>query len=192
MIPWCESCEQGLFQLVQTKTWQSPHTNTAILSIMTSMQIRSTESNCFWWIKIQSRNCKLLAAIYKRRDRITVSKKSADFTDFWTPIRCVQCLKLKRYMHCTACHQITRHMHWYQCMCHYLMTYISLLDDTQCVYLIRIPEPMIYIYTDFPLIWDLKVVHYYNQKQSSCKKSVQPWKICEIQSGSQEMAVIVG
>jgi len=32
----------------------------------------------------------LLAALYKRRDTIIVSKKSADFTDFWTPIRCVQ------------------------------------------------------------------------------------------------------
>jgi len=34
-----------------------------------------------------------------REDRIPVSKKSADFTDFKTPIKCVQCLKLMRYTH---------------------------------------------------------------------------------------------
>jgi len=45
---------------------------------------------------------------YVKEDRITVSKKFADFTDFWTPIRCVQCLNIP-----TA---LTRYMHWYQCV----------------------------------------------------------------------------
>jgi len=57
--------------------------------------------------------------------RITVSKKSADFTDFRTPIRYMQCLKLTRYAHC--------------------FNEICALVDIQCVYLVSIPEPVLYV-----------------------------------------------
>jgi len=48
-----------------------------------------------------------------RRDRIIASKKSADFTNFWTFIRCVQCL-----MHCMSSVNeidtlLLRYVHWH-------------------------------------------------------------------------------
>jgi len=62
--------------------------------------------------------------LYIREDRITVSKKSVDFTDFWTPIRCVQCLELTRYAHWSS-----------QC--------ISIV--TCSTYLVSIPESVLYV-----------------------------------------------
>jgi len=42
-------------------------------------------------------------------DTIIASKKFADFTDFCTPTRCVQCLQLARYMHCLLTRYSTSH-----------------------------------------------------------------------------------
>jgi len=39
------------------------------------------------------------------------------------------------------------------------IAHISSTDNTQCEYLVSIPKPVIYIYTDFPLIRGVKVLH---------------------------------
>jgi len=78
---------------------------------------------------------------YITEDRITVSKKSADFTDFWTPIRCVQCLRLTRYCMSSVNEIYTgtsAYISLKQCIIsHCLMTHSA--------YLISIPEPVLYV-----------------------------------------------